>query len=344
MEENITLKQDTLPSCGQIVCNTVYFLSLLFLEEFLLTYVEIPLPSFLQFLYNTCKSYSSSHFEISKLFVYLTTVAVLYQLFYRKEITRSITTCRYYPSVKIILIALIVFFVSGNTVLIGFYDYANFCTGEYKRLMQAYEEDGTAGYQMYLTMIDVNRLFTFKSVYLNLIPKVTHTFCLYPGIIERIVYMFLFFYIPCVVYMKYLSKHLSQVKVKVDRSWLRHASTAEKVVLALCAVYIVLHLLLYFVLGSWLKGITYIAYYVAVTGLLWYVTSAKKGHVFICDSLVLSYFMLPICSMRCGIECVVFAVFTCVLLLDKPRERALCDLWKKVEHDYSDEQVEKLSI
>ena len=334
----IKAKQGASPTCCTIICNTIYFLSLLFLEEFLFTYIAIPLPSFLQFLYNTCKSYSSTHFELSKLFVYLTTIIILYQLFYRNEITHSITTYTCYPSIKIILIALIVFLISGNTVLPGFYDYDKFCIGEYKKLMQAYEEDGTAGYQMFLTMIDVNRLFTFKSVYLNFIPKVTHTYCLYPGIIERMIYVFLFFYIPCVIYMKHLSKYLSQINVKVNSSWYSNASTMEKVILILCACYIVLHLCLYFILGSWIKGIVYIVYYATVIVLLYYVTNKKKGHVFICDSLVLSYFMLPICNMRCGIECIVFAVFSCVLLLDKPRERELCDLWQKVE------QVEKLNL
>ena len=338
MEE--TIKQKQSPSsltCGTIICNTIYFLSLLFLEEFLLTYLSIPLPSFIQFLYNTCKSYSSTHFEISKLFIYLTTIIILYQLFYRTEVTHNITTRTCSPNLKLLLTSLIIFLISGNTVLPGFYDYANFCVGEYKQLMQAYEEDGTAGYQMFLTMIDVNRLFTFKSIYLNIIPKVTHTYCLYPGIIERIIYIFLFFYIPCLIYMKHLNKYLSQINIKVNSSWYRNATTIEKVVLIVCLCYIVLHLCLYFILESWIKGIIYIVYYALVIALLYYdTTHNKKGYVFICDSLVLSYFMLPICNMRCGVDCVVFAVFSCVLLLDKPRNRELCDLWKKVE------QVEKL--
>ena len=315
------------PTRREIIIHTIFLLIILLFAELFLTLIPINISP-INFIFRQI-AYSSNHLEVSKYLAYLTILIVILHCFHPKRISRNFDL-RNFTQISIWLsIATALYILSGNTSLPGFYDYENFCTGNSLKIINLHKDDGTFGYQFFLTMVDLNRLITLKSVYENILPIPKDEFCLFPGVIERLLYLFLFFILPSLLYLNYFTKYLHK-KIKITRDFsVANLDISEIVLCVLFGIYVIFHLIL-FIFDSWIRLLGYIALYAGmITFIFCFTKYYMRGYHFVIDKYFLCYFICPLACIRSGFDCIVFSLIVTTLLIEKKNKRKWFSFWEK---------------
>lgn len=315
------------PAKKEIVFHFFFLLIIIIFAELFITMIPINISS-IHVIYRQI-IYSSNYIEPVKYLVYLTIIIINLHCFHPKRITKSFIRKNFTQMSIWFCLATLLYGISGNTTLPGFYDYGNFCTGKSSLIDTLHKEDGTFGYQFFLSMLDINRFITFKTVYENIIPLPKSEFCLFPGILERIIYLVLFFITPSLLYLRHGTKILPR-RLKIGRDFsIKDLQAKEIVIGILVFLYFITHLI-FFGFESWVRCLGYILVYTGIFVFLFcYTKYFMIGYSFYIDKFFLCYLIAPLACLRAGFDCVIFSIVVSVILIEKKNKRLFFGFWEK---------------
>jgi hypothetical protein len=297
-------------------------------------------------------NFNSYHFEFYKLIIYVFSISLGFILI--NQFTTGVEITKRYSfgfggalSDFFITLgySLIIFFISGNTVLSGSYDYEGFCDERGLSLIQSHKKDGHIGNFIYIIMSDVKRLYSFKFLenFLNINPFVEsnkNNLCVMPGFFEISLLNLVFYFYPLLIGLNFtaITDNIQCIKY-LKMNWNKKKNWERKhwFIIYGLITFLVLNVVFHFVnfaRDSWWKFFIFSLLFLFIGGyiLYRYFISHKKTKELDFTNPTLIMFVIIFVNLRCVYDLILLG-FLSGLLASSAGRNGIRDIFKERDLD-----------
>lgn len=238
--------------------------------------------------------------------------------------------------------SIFVFFIAGNSVLAGQYDYDGFCNENGRKIIALHKRDGNIGYAIFKSMRDIKRIYSLKFLqnflnfysYSDLYPgdsnktngktNLTTDTCIYPGFIERITLNFSFFFLPFLfgIHLKYIISTLpSLANIEINLWQTKKWNKMTYIILSCVLFFILVNLVFYiynYARDSVVKFIIFLTVLIILTSIMIFNTlkmiNHKKSNSQLMSVSFLLMVLIPFVNIHCVYSLILFGLLNGVLV------------------------------